>query len=37
VEYFDLPSYGWPLDDPVGWSVDLARAVRALMGSRSPS
>ncbi len=31
VEYFDLPEYGWPLDDPVGWSVDLARVVRALM------
>jgi sugar phosphate isomerase/epimerase len=33
VEYFDLPGYGWPLEDPVGWSVDLAHAVRGLMGN----
>jgi sugar phosphate isomerase/epimerase len=31
VEYFDLPSYGWPLDDPVGYSVALASHVRGLM------
>lgn len=30
VEYFDLPDFGWPLDDPVGWSCDLAAHVRAL-------
>jgi len=30
VEYFDLPEMGWPLEDPVGWCVDLAAAVRAL-------
>jgi len=29
VEYFDLPEYGWPLDDPLGHAVDLARRVRA--------
>jgi sugar phosphate isomerase/epimerase len=31
VEYFDLPTYGWPLDDPVGYSVALAAHVRGLM------
>jgi len=30
VEYFDLPELGWPLDDPVGFCVDLAARVRAL-------
>jgi sugar phosphate isomerase/epimerase len=30
VEYFDLPDMGWPLDDPVAYSVALARHVRAL-------
>jgi sugar phosphate isomerase/epimerase len=23
VEYFDLPDYGWALDDPVQWACDL--------------
>jgi sugar phosphate isomerase/epimerase len=32
VEYFDLPDYGWPLDDPVGHAVGLAEHVRSLMG-----
>ncbi len=31
VEYFDLPDYGWPLDDPVGHSVALAASVRPLL------
>ena len=31
VEYFDLPSFGWPLEDPVGYSVALAAHVRGLM------
>jgi sugar phosphate isomerase/epimerase len=31
VEYFDLADMGWPLDDPVGYSVALATHVRALM------
>lgn len=31
VEYFDLPDYGWPLDDPVGHAVALAAHVRALV------
>jgi sugar phosphate isomerase/epimerase len=31
VEYFDLPSYGWPLDDPVGYAVALKDHVRSLM------
>jgi sugar phosphate isomerase/epimerase len=31
VEYFDLPDYGWPLEDPVGWSVALAAHVRPLL------
>jgi sugar phosphate isomerase/epimerase len=30
VEYFDLPDYGWPLADPRGWALDLARHVRGL-------
>jgi hypothetical protein len=30
VEYFDLPDYGWPLDDPVGHAVALAAHVRSL-------
>lgn len=29
VEYFDLPEYGWPLDDPVGHCVALAAHVRS--------
>ena len=28
VEYFNLPEYGWPLDDPVGHCVALAKHVR---------
>jgi hypothetical protein len=28
---FDLAQQGWPLDGPVGWCVDLARHVRALL------
>lgn len=31
VEYFDLPVWGWPLDDPLGHAVALARHVRGLM------
>jgi sugar phosphate isomerase/epimerase len=31
VEYFSLPDLGWPLDDPVGWAVDLAAGVRPLL------
>ncbi len=31
IEYFDLPDYGWPLDDPVGHAVALATHVHALM------
>jgi len=31
VEYFSLPQMGYPLDDPVGWSVDLATHLRQLM------
>ncbi len=31
IEYFDLPDYGWPLDDPVDHAVALATHVRALM------
>jgi hypothetical protein len=33
VEYFDLPDMRLSLDDPVGWSVDLARRVRPLLTS----
>ncbi len=35
VEHFDLPDYGWPLDDPVGWACDLAAHVHGLMGDRT--
>jgi sugar phosphate isomerase/epimerase len=31
VEYFSLPQLGWPLEDPVGWAVDLAERVRPLL------
>jgi hypothetical protein len=31
IEYFDLPDYGWPLDDPVGHAVALAGEVRPLL------
>jgi sugar phosphate isomerase/epimerase len=34
VEYFDLPDYGWPLDDPVGHAVALAARVRPLLARR---
>jgi sugar phosphate isomerase/epimerase len=30
IEYFDLPEYGWPLDDPVAHAVALAEQVWAL-------
>jgi sugar phosphate isomerase/epimerase len=31
VEYFDLPDYGYPLDDPIGHAIALAERVRALL------
>jgi sugar phosphate isomerase/epimerase len=31
VEYFDLPDYGWPLDDPVGHAIALAEQVRPML------
>jgi sugar phosphate isomerase/epimerase len=31
VEYFDLPEYGWGLEDPLAWTVALAEHVRGLM------
>ena len=31
VEYFDIPEAGLALDDPLGWSVDLATRVRPLL------
>jgi sugar phosphate isomerase/epimerase len=30
VEYFDLPEYGWPLDDPEAWARDLAARLREM-------
>jgi sugar phosphate isomerase/epimerase len=30
IEYFDLPDYGWPLDDPRACALELATHVRAL-------
>lgn len=32
VEYFSLPDLGWPLEDPVGWALDLTHKVRPLLG-----
>ena len=31
VEYFDLPDYGWPLDDPVDHAIAMQAHIRALM------
>ena len=31
VEYYSLPQLGHPLEDPLGWSVDLATRVRPLI------
>ena len=31
VEYFDLPEYGWGLDEPRAWAEALAAHVRGLM------
>jgi sugar phosphate isomerase/epimerase len=31
VEYFDLPEWGWPLEDPVGHATALAEQVRPLL------
>jgi sugar phosphate isomerase/epimerase len=28
IEYFDLPEYGWRLDDPEQWACDLADRLR---------
>lgn len=33
VEYFDLPDMHLPLEDPVGWSVDLMNRVRPLLNA----
>lgn len=33
IEYFDLPEFGWPLADPVGHAVALARELRPLLGA----
>ena len=33
VEYFNLPDLKLPLEDPVGWSVDLMHRVRPLITS----
>ena len=31
VEYFDLPEFGWPLEDPPGYAVALAEQLRPLL------
>ena len=31
IEYFDLPEMGWPLEDPQGHAVELARRIRPLL------
>ena len=31
IEYFDLPEYGWPLEDPIGWAVDLKAHIEPLL------
>jgi hypothetical protein len=33
AEYFDLPDLNLPLEDPVGWSVDLMHRVGPLLAS----
>ena len=33
VEYFDLPRFGWPLENPVELAVALAERVRPLLES----
>ena len=33
AEYFDLPNLNLPLEDPVGWSVDLLHRVGPLLAS----
>jgi sugar phosphate isomerase/epimerase len=30
VEYYDVPDWGWPLENPVRWVTDLAAHVRSL-------
>ena len=35
VEYFNLPDLKLPLDDPVGWSVDLMHRVRPMISCLS--
>jgi sugar phosphate isomerase/epimerase len=30
VEYFDLPAYGWSLDDPRAWARDLLNALNVV-------
>ena len=32
IEYFDLPEYGWSLEDPVSWAVALREQVLPLLG-----
>jgi len=31
VEYFDLPDYGWPLDDPEAHAIAMQAHIRSLM------
>jgi sugar phosphate isomerase/epimerase len=31
VEYFDLPEWGWPLEDPIGYATALAAQVRPIL------
>jgi hypothetical protein len=31
VEYFDLPEFGWPLDDPVAHATALAERLRPML------
>ena len=31
VEYFDLPDWGWPLDDPLGHALALTEQLRPLL------
>jgi sugar phosphate isomerase/epimerase len=34
VEYFDLPEFGWGLDDPRGWACDLFMRLRGTRPDR---
>ena len=36
IEYFDLPEYGWSLDDPAQWARDLRARLTGPRGNGNP-